>query len=154
MLNRLRDGLGHKISGIANRFTFELRLDERDLRNPSEGTASYLATQTTSSTSLQCRRSGWADGGRIRVLIWGNSTRLEFRAFSSGAVIKSSAHPISSVCRFGRDSRHPMNGGKEDPFHERCTVMNLQRTRRVSSDPGTKKGTNVLHASGQKRIDA
>ena len=37
-----------------------------------------------------------------------------------------------------------MNRRKVDPFHERCTVMNLQRTRRVSSTQGQRRGQKYV----------
>ena len=54
-------------------------------------------------------------------------------------MIESSAYPISSVWRFGRDSRHLTIGGKEDLFHERCTITDLQSTR-ISSGLRVWKG--------------
>ena len=73
---------------------------------------------------------------------------MQLRAFLSGAVIDSSAHPISRVWRFGRGCRHLINGGKEDLLHGVYTVMILQRTR-VSPRPRTKKGKKVLHGGSQ-----
>ena len=50
--NHLRDGLVHETRGIANRLTFESRVDARELRIESEGifVFMYLSTQTKSST--------------------------------------------------------------------------------------------------------
>ena len=50
--NHLRDGLAHESRGIANRLTFESRLDARELRIESEGIFAFLClgTQTKSST--------------------------------------------------------------------------------------------------------
>ena len=61
------------------------------------------------------------------VLTWGSVTPV--RASSSRVGEKSVVRPISSVWRFGRDSRHLTNRGILDLFHARYTVTNLQRTR-------------------------
>ena len=122
-LNRLRDGLTHETRGIANRLTFESRQNGRDPRNSSGDTLTLPAMQTTSSTSRQCWRRGWAAWGRIRVLIWGSLAPV--RASLSSVVAELFTHPISSVCRFGRDCRHLTKGGKLDLFHIISIVMNL-----------------------------
>ena len=129
MLNYLRDGLLHKIRGIANRLTFESGSDARDSRNSSEGEIFALTTQTTSSTSWQCLRREWAAGGRIKTLTWGSLTRLS--ALLSEVVIVLSANPISSVWRFGRDLKHLANAGKTGPCSGRCTFKNLHHTNQT-----------------------
>ena len=58
VLDYSRDGLGHRVRGIANRLTFESRLDARDLRNPAENIAPRVTLQATSSTLRQCWRRG------------------------------------------------------------------------------------------------
>ena len=62
----------------------------------------------------------------MRVLIWGSLTPL--RAFFRKDVVELLDHPISSVWRFGRDSKHLTNG-KKALLHKKGTVMNLQRIR-------------------------
>ena len=61
----------------------------------------------------------------MRVLIWGSLTPLS--ASLSRVVTEYSTHPISKVCRFGRDFRHLTNGKEVDQPSPRCTVMNLRR---------------------------
>ena len=60
-------------------------------------------------------------------------------------------HPISSVWRFGKDSKHLTNGGEVGLVHTEYIFMNLQRMR-ISPSPETEKGIEVLHAGGQKPI--
>ena len=86
----------------------------------------------------------------MSVLIWGSLTPLS--AFSSGVVPDLSMHPIISVWRFGKDSKHLTNSGEEVGLvHTEYIFMNLQRTR-ISPNPGKKKGIEVLHTGGQKPI--
>jgi hypothetical protein len=64
---------------------------------------------------------------------------MRLRAFSSGLSTDTSARCISSVWRFGRDSRHLTNKGIVDFDHRRSIVRNLQRMQ-ISPDPGTNNG--------------
>ena len=144
VLDHSRDGLDNRAKEIANRLSFESRLDMRDLRNPSlDGPVTSLIVQTTSSTLRQCWRRGYAAGIRIKFLIWGKSAPLS--AFASGVVLKSSPYPIDSVWRFGRDFKHSTNGENVVKSHMKYTVMNLHETR-VSPKPGVGEGIEVLHA--------
>jgi len=147
-----RDGLLHKIRGIANRLTLESGRDEIDSRNSSEGAIFSLTTQTTSSTLWQYRRRGCAAGGRIKTLTWGSLTRLS--ALLSEVVIALSADPISNVWRFGRDLRHLENAGKIGPCNGRGTFKNLHRGTRISRDQERKKVADIPHAASQEHVSA
>jgi hypothetical protein len=68
--------------------------------------------------------------------------------------MRSPTQDISSVWRFGRDSRHPMNKGSMDSSGGRYIVRNLQRIQ-ISLDPGTNRGdgsTSHPHADPDLRV--
>ena len=71
----------------------------------------------------------------MRVLIWGSSTPLSTSWV--GVAIQSPTHPISSVWRFGKDSKHLANGGEVSQAHETDIVTDLQGTQ-ISLNQGIK----------------